>query len=193
MSEEDLGLEGRLRHCARYKTAKDGKKRCAKFSAGPGKPRGRKRAGIKSRFYERSTTKKRSKRVCLKRVTVKGRKVCKSWRYISAKAASKRTRKSGRKCRTWGTSKVGKRVCRAWVKARGSARRRSPLKGLSRKPLLFGVNKRGRAKVLRYQKGPGLFGEMGAARRGKKRSCARWGKGKGGRRVCRKWRTRRSR
>ena len=83
MINSDLSaLEGRLRHCVRYKRSKSGKKVCAKFRAGPGRPKGRRKAGIRKKFVERSTTKKRASRTCMKWKArkVKGRKVCAKWR-----------------------------------------------------------------------------------------------------------------
>lgn len=75
---EDLSsLEGRVRRCVRYKSGKGGRRVCAHYSAGPGRPRGRRKAGITRKFYERSTTRKRARgiRVCRK-VPGKSRKVC---------------------------------------------------------------------------------------------------------------------
>lgn len=124
-------LEGRLRHCVRYKTGKKGRKVCGKYSAGPGNPRGRKKAGIKSKFYERSKTKKSAHKTCAKwgRKSAKtGRKRCMKWRYISATAIRRRHRKGKRSaCLRWGKSSVGKKVCKKWspsiIKKRAKARK----------------------------------------------------------------------
>lgn len=142
MNMDDLSLlEGRLRHCVRYRKGKKGKTVCASYSAGPGGPRGRRKASITRKFRETSTTKKRAHRVCRKRVLNRktGKRVCRAWRYISATALRRRHRK-GKKtgCLRWGKSKVGKKVCRKWspsiIRKRAKAKKRTyGTKGLSRR------------------------------------------------------------
>lgn len=115
---DDLGaLEGRVRHCLQWKGTKRGK-RCASYAAGPGKPRGRKAAGIKRRFYEQSTTRKRAHKICFMR-KVKGqarrKKVC---RFV--KAAAWRQHVSAARC------SAGVRRTRTGRKHVMSARRRKP-------------------------------------------------------------------
>jgi len=167
--DELAALEGRLRHCIKYKDS--GKtKRCAKFSAGPGRPRGRKSAGITRRFVERSTTKKRAHKICLKRRTVKGIKKCISWRYVSAKRAV--ARRKGR-CVKFGT-RLGKRVCRK--RSHTIVRKRTGKKrSIRRTP-----------RSHRLTAGVAGFGDLGRART-KKRHCVRKGRSASGRKVCRKW------
>lgn len=179
-------LEGRLRHCLRYKTAKGGRKVCAKFAAGPGRPKGRKKAGIKRRFYERSTTKKRAHKICsLRKVRDQARrkKVC---RLVSASAWRKHkhsVRRTKGACLKWGkkSSRTGKKVCR---KRSHSVTRRKTGKKRS-----FSASYK--AKLRRLQKKTGSttmmgFGSFGSGR-SRKRHCTRKGRGKGGRKVCRKW------
>jgi hypothetical protein len=171
-------LEGRVRHCIRY-TKKSGKKRCAKFSAGPGNPRGRRKVGITRKFRETSTTKRRAKRVCARKKLINGVKRCISWRYISAKLSAKR-RPGGKKrsCSKWGKSKVGKKVCRKYI---GSIRRKK-----SGKKRIVGPMSVFRKAAKLHSKTMGGFSGFGASRRTKRR-CVRFGRGKSGRKVCRKW------
>lgn len=154
-------LEGRLRHCVKYKTAKGGRKRCAKFSAGAGKPRGRKKAGILSRFYERSTTKRRAKRVCAKRGVRKGVRRCLKWRSVSAALARKRRSSRRRRgtCLRFGRSKLGKRVCRKF--SAGLHRRK---KTSGKKKRSFGtaaLARRAQKKLIKAGYGKGYVGMHG--------------------------------
>jgi hypothetical protein len=144
-------LEGRLRHCIRYKTGKGGRKVCAKYRAGPGKPKGRKKAGIKRRFVERSTTKKRAHRTCAKWGKSNGRRVCRKWRHSSRKKLPARQRK----CLKWGTNKIGRRTCVKY-RVKGNGRRRTgkknPLYGVKRRCIRKGKNRLGRTYCKEYAK-----------------------------------------
>lgn len=177
MAKKGLGsLEGRVRRCIRYKTGKGGRKVCAKYAAGPGRPRGRKKAGIKRKFVERSTTKKRAKRVCAKYGKKAGKRRCIRWRHISAAAAKKLRRGKKRTCLRWGKSKTGKRVCRKYAGSGSMKRRkRSPLKGTKRRCLSWGKNRLGRRVCRKYAKsrsgGESLGGLFGMSRKRKGRSC----------------------
>jgi len=185
--DELAALEGRLRHCVRYKGS-GAKKRCAKFSAGPGRPKGRKKAGIARRFYERSTTKRRAHKICSLR-KVKGqarrKKVC---RFVSAKvwraSKSRRTvRHTKGACLKWGgkSAKTGKRICR---KRSHSVTRRKTGKKRS-----FSASYKAKLRRLERKTGSTTmmgFGSFGSSR-SRKRHCTRKGRGAGGRKVCRKW------
>ena len=120
-------LEGRLRHCVRYKKGKKGKKVCAKYRAGPGSPKGRRKASIRRKFVERSTTKKRASRTCMKWGKSGGRKVCRKWRHVSKtamakrKATKKRSGKRGACLRRKRSPKTGRMYC---AKYAGTASKR---------------------------------------------------------------------
>ena len=149
-------LEGRVRHCVRYKVGTGGKKVCAKYRAGPGRPKGRRKISIKRKFVERSTTKKRASRVCAKRAKrkVKGRRKCLKWRYISKKALKVRRRVAKRSCLKWGVNKLGRRTCKKYrVKGDGRRRRgkKHPLRGKKRPPCVsWGRNRLGRRYCRKY-------------------------------------------
>jgi hypothetical protein len=132
--DDDLGaLEGRLRHCVRYKTGKGGRKVCAKYRAGPGRPKGRRKAGIKRRFYERSKTKKRASSTCLRwsRKSPKtGRKRCLKRRYApKTRVVRGRRRPYRAKRKSTGRKRIcymrmGKRVCRKATTRRSTGTKR---------------------------------------------------------------------
>jgi len=142
-------LEGRLRRCIRYKIGKGGKKVCAKYRAGPGAPKGRRKAGIKRRFVERSSTKKRAHRICAKYGKRKGRRVCIKYRHSGRKKLPARKRT----CLRWGTNKLGRRTCTKYrVKGDGRRRRgkKSPLYGVKRRCIRKGKNRLGRTYCKEY-------------------------------------------
>jgi hypothetical protein len=162
-------LEGRLRHCIRYKRGKGGKKVCAKFRAGPGKPKGRRKAGIKRKFVERSTTTKRSSRSCAKWGRGKGgRKVCRKWRNVAKTRvvrgkrkpyrAKARAGKRGACLRRKRSAKTGRMYC---AKYAGTAKRK---KRTTKARKTRSANGRRASKI-----------------------CIRYGRGKGGRSVCKKF------
>ena len=171
-------LEGRLRHCVRYKTAKGGRKRCAKFGAGSGSPRGRKKAGILSRFYERSTTKKRAKRICTKRGVRKSVRRCLKWRSVSAALFRKRSlRRRKGSCLRFGRNKLGRKVCRKF--SPGLHRRKSSGRKKTRRYGTAVLQRRATRKLAASGYGKGyvgthdLFGLEAPRRRKRRKSTSK--------------------
>lgn len=121
-------VAGVVNHCTKYKTV-NGKRKCASFGRGGGKPsaRARKAAGITRKFYETSTIRKRKprknprglKKVCLRKKRAKnGRMVCAKWSPV--RKGSLKTRTKGTKRRS---SKGKKRSGSAKVRRTPKSRR----------------------------------------------------------------------